>query len=397
MPDLILLGFYVGDQYFEKYSKGDAYPQVAAFKLESRFLESLRSAGVRVTTVGSIAVSTFPNIKKVWFPAKSLSAGNDACGKVLPLINLPFLKLLTRFIGSLYYLVRHGNKFEGVCVYAAHSPNLLAAFLFSKLYRKPFYVYIPDLPSFMDVSLKRNGLARFFKRLDASLLDRLLQAAAGLLVISRPMIEDSPALAHKPYMVLEGIAEQEPPPRDEVQAQRKLIFYAGGVNRAYGIKELVEGYLRSEVDYDLVLCGRGDLEGYLHAMSAEHPSIKYLGFLPPAKVAELQAQAAFLVLTRDPAEAFTRYSFPSKLLEYMAAGIPVLTTRLPGIPEEYFDYLNVVEGYSVEAIAKALTQLCAGDQACLSVKAARGRIWVLETKSGNAVGKRIIEFMEKCK
>ena len=37
------------------------------------------------------------------------------------------------------------------------------------------------------------------------------------------------------------------------------------------------------------------------------------------------------------------YSFPSKMIEYMLSGTPVLTTKLPGIPEAYYDYCYTVE------------------------------------------------------
>ena len=32
---------------------------------------------------------------------------------------------------------------------------------------------------------------------------------------------------------------------------------------------------------------------------------------------------------------YTKYSFPSKTIEYLATGVPVVMNRLPGIPEEY--------------------------------------------------------------
>lgn len=397
MRNLVLLGFHVGDRYFEHYSKGDAFPQVAAYKLESRLLAALRSAGVQVRTVASIAVSTFPRINRVWFPAARIHDGEEQVGQVLPLINLPLVKMVWRFLGAIFYLLKTSRGTDGICVYAAHSPNLLAAYLCSRIYRIPYYIYIPDLPGFMDVALKRSWLRTVLKKIDASLLNWLVGGAAGLMVISRPMVEDIPAWKSRPCLVLEGIADASPAMRIDSEGPRKTIFYAGGVNRAYGIEELVEGFLTAEIDYDLVICGRGDLEGYLVKTAARHSSVRYLGFLPPNEVAELQAQAAVLVLSRNPAEAFTRYSFPSKLIEYMSAGIPVLTTRLEGIPADYFEYLNVIEGFSAEAVAQALVKFSVGDQARLSAKAELGKMWVLETKTSIAVGKRVIEFMENSK
>jgi glycosyltransferase involved in cell wall biosynthesis len=46
---------------------------------------------------------------------------------------------------------------------------------------------------------------------------------------------------------------------------------------------------------------------------------------------------------RDPSWRGTPYSFPSKLLEYLTTGKPIISTRLPGIPAEYFEVLRPVD------------------------------------------------------
>lgn len=387
-----LLGFYVGEQYFEEYTQGDKFPQIAAFKLEGRLLQAMKSTGVQVSTVASVAVSTYPRIKRVWFPGRNIEGG-----VVLPLINLPVIKMASRFVGSLIGLCMKGRAADALFIYAAHSPNLIAGYIYSKMFNKPYFVYIPDLPLFMDVALKRGRVTRWLKKVDSALLDKLLCAASGLVVVSRPMVEDSEAWQHQPYLVVEGVADGAPIARSNEASVRPYILYAGGVNQAYGLVELIEGYLQSGIDYDLILCGRGDLEDYLAEVVQREPSIKYLGFVSPERVAELQSHAACLALTRNPAEAYTRYSFPSKLLEYMTAGIPILSTRLKGIPNEYFEYVNVIESFSVQAVADAFSKFCQESKADLSARAERGRLWALEVKSEQAVGKRVIEFMEKCK
>ena len=48
-----------------------------------------------------------------------------------------------------------------------------------------------------------------------------------------------------------------------------------------------------------------------------------------------------------------KYSFPSKNMEYMVSGTPVLTTRLPGMPMEYYPYVYFIEEESADGIAAA--------------------------------------------
>ncbi|OCT25893.1 glycosyltransferase [Pseudomonas putida] len=396
MHDLTLLGFCVDDDYFLKYSKGDAMPQVAAHKLESRFLEAISGVGVEVVALSTMASSAYPRNPHVFMPAaRTRQAG--VVRRVMPLINLPGLKLIVRFVMALCGLFSSGKPRMGVCVYAAHTPNLLAAWIFSRLRRVPYYVYVPDLPAYMDVMLKRSRFVRLMKQIDASILGFLVRGAAGLFVISRPMVDDCPQWSNVPFMVLEGIADTAEPPIQDQVIEKKRVFYAGGVNRSYGIEELVEGFLRSGIDYELHICGGGDLVEYLKSVSAANPSVKYWGVVSPAEVAKMQAFASVLPITRDPAQTFTRYSFPSKLIEYMCAEVPVLTTRLKGIPDEYYQYLNIIPEFSVEGVASALREFASADPEQLSQKANRGRVWLLETRSSQAVGNQILKFMEKFK
>lgn len=394
---IVLLGFYVGDSYFDKYSKDDAFPQIAAYKLEKRFLDALRFGGACVQTIASIAVSTYPRNKNWFFPGGSF-VDESGTGVVIPIVNLPILKVFTRLLGSLAGLIKYKNGLDAVCVYAAHTPNLLAAFIIRKLYGIPFFVFIPDLPSYMDMGMKRSKVLRGLKKIDAYIIDRLIAASSGVFVTSQHMVKDSLVWSDKDYLVVEGISNAAAISVGGVDSspeRKKVIFYAGGLNKAYGIVELVEGFIESGVDAELWLCGRGELEGYISETSSKHPSVKYLGFLSASEVEHIQSSASCLVLSRSPEHAYTRYSFPSKLLEYLVSGVPILTTRLAGIPDEYYEFLNVIEDSTAGGVSTALKRFFAADQQFLLEKAACGRIWVSETKSSFAVGQKIVDFMEK--
>ena len=52
-----------------------------------------------------------------------------------------------------------------------------------------------------------------------------------------------------------------------------------------------------------------------------------------------------------------KYSFPSKNMEYMVSGTPVLTTNLPGMPEEYKDYVYLFEDESVQGMARKIREV----------------------------------------
>lgn len=386
-----LLGFGVGDEYFKKYCSDDPFPQVAAYKLESRFAAAMECGGGEVVRISSAAVSTYPHNKTIYFPALRFH-DNNWC--VIPLLNLPGLKMFSRLVGSTLGVFRVGRKgVDALCVYSAHSPNLIAAYIGSKVLGVPFFVYMPDLPLLMGLGKKRSSFGALLKRLDSWVIDCIVSASSGIFAITDHMVKDSPAWCNKPYTVIEGIAgdaqEYAAPPGERLN----VVFYAGGVNESYGIRHLVEGFLKSGLQHELWICGRGDLEGYLKDVAEENPRVKYLGFLAPSEVSKIQERSALLVMARDPQEKYTRYSFPSKLLEYMASGVPVLTTRLDGVPEEYYEFLNIIDYFSIDGICEALEKFSQADQEDLLRKAVHAKEWVQSSKSCFAFGGKIIDFM----
>jgi glycosyltransferase involved in cell wall biosynthesis len=74
-------------------------------------------------------------------------------------------------------------------------------------------------------------------------------------------------------------------------------------------------------------------------MQNKNPHITYLGMLPYEKTLELFERADLLVNPREE-DLYTRYSFPSKIFDYLASGKKIMCFKLPGIPEEYDEYLN---------------------------------------------------------
>ena len=114
--------------------------------------------------------------------------------------------------------------------------------------------------------------------------------------------------------------------------------------------------------------------------------IQYMGVAPNAEVVAAELDASLLVNPRPTHEEFTKYSFPSKNIEYMASGTPLLTTKLPGMPKEYYP--------SVEGYAKALESVLAQSDEELYVFGEKAKDFVLEKKNSFEQAKRVIELIK---
>lgn len=144
----------------------------------------------------------------------------------------------------------------------------------------------------------------------------------------------------RPYTVVEGIYNTiEKRELKVVEDNIKSILYTGMLYEKFGVKTLIDAFMKtSNINYRLEICGVGELNEYISKMSKIDNRIIFHGLVSREKVLEMQSSATLLVNPRQPLEDFTKYSFPSKNIEYLASGRPVLLYDLPGIPNEYYDY-----------------------------------------------------------
>lgn len=350
--DVVMLGFLVSDTAFNRDSALDPYPQIAARNLERGFLEGFIDNGLNIRLISSMPASTYPLNKKIFFGKEQWYIGSVYC-QSLRYINLPGFKAVSRFISTLISLfpIFHGRQDNEkiLCIYSLHSPYLLAANLLHRFLGVKYFVIVPDLPEFMSEGLGRSWFYTFFKRVDRNLIRFLIRRADGASVVASAMLQAMPELSRIPSVVIEGIALGRPSSNPEkiLHAQptrmRPYFLYAGGLNEAYGVGRLVRAFCASALDAELWLFGKGPLSQMVEDAAVSDDRIRYFGFVSQDKLREHLAGATALLLTRSSKDDFVQFSFPSKLIEYMMSGVPVITTRLRGIPVEYFGYLTVID------------------------------------------------------
>lgn len=93
--------------------------------------------------------------------------------------------------------------------------------------------------------------------------------------------------------------------------------------------------------------GMRDFEDELKNICKRHSNIKYFGVIPNDYVVNKELKATILINPRPTNEEYTKYSFSSKNMEYMVFGTPVLTTKLSGMPEEYYPYVYLFKDESI--------------------------------------------------
>jgi len=124
-------------------------------------------------------------------------------------------------------------------------------------------------------------------------------------------------------------------------------------------------------------------------------NIKFMGYLP-IKDLRMKLKVAHLLINPRPVELdFNRFSFPSKLIEYMASGTPVITTNLPNIPKLLLDTLYFFEKDDMEGIQKGLYQFLNSDQLQSKIKGENAKRIIEENYSHLIVGEKIFKLFQE--
>ena len=203
----------------------------------------------------------------------------------------------------------------------------------------------------------------------------------------------------KPHVILEGhsdIAMARQKPSLARKASPRVCMYAGGVSKQYGLENLVKGFQKADLpDARLEIYGPGDYVRELSQIAAEDSRIFYGGMLLNAEIVEREMAATLLVNPRPTGEEYVKYSFPSKTMEYMSTGTPVLTTVLPGMPKEYHPYVYLLEEETADAIAEKLGGIFAQPADALFEKGMAAREFILKEKNNVKQAGKILAMLKK--
>ncbi len=366
------------------FSRSAVQPNLAAQKYHALMTKGLAQNGVSVTALTAPPVSrTTSGRLMVCLPREERSGVSF---RYLPVLALPGIKHLLLLLGAFaqtLFLLKRGDY--AVCdgLNIALSAGVRAA---AKLKRRPCVAILTDVPELLAGKMTRT----------AAWNTRELAKFDGYVLLTEAMnARVNPK--KKPFLVAEGQADAAMAARENRLLDKhpqKVCLYAGMLHEEYGVLTLARAFrLVEDPDARLVYYGQGNAESALREIAGADTRIELRGVAANETVVQEELRATLLINPRPTGEAFTAYSFPSKNLEYMASGTPVLTTRLSGMPREYDDYAYLFSDESVEGMAATLSALLSQPREALHVRGQAAKNFALQNKSNTAQAKRVFAFL----
>ncbi|HEX6041628.1 glycosyltransferase [Longimicrobium sp.] len=362
-----------------------------------------RSAGASVETFTVRPLAAFPGDRVVGYGGGRATLDDTGAGaRLVPFVNVRGLKEATVAASLMGHLARWATAHRArgpraLLVYNLFSPLALPVLATARAWRVPAVAVVADLPFIYSF----RGVKGVLERVDFQAQLAMLRRFDGLVVLTRHIAEDhAPGV---PWMLMEGAvpageraAPADAPADDGPAPGERVAMYSGMLNEMNGIPLLLEAFDRlREPGWRLWIYGGGPLQGAVEAAARRDPRIEYHAWdrVPAAEVRRRQRQATVLVNPRPSGERVNRYTFPSKLMEYLASGTATVSTAIPGIPEEYHPYLELARDETPDGLAQAIRRAAGRPDGERQARGAAAREWVLREKGWERQAERIGVFL----
>ncbi|MBR2376628.1 MAG: glycosyltransferase [Clostridia bacterium] len=294
-----------------------------------------------LSLISVMPIASFPKEKKIFIKGGKSKLYDAVEYLKIFFINVFGLKQLTQ-ITSLKKALKKVVKDKENPVIVNFNPYVtlsIPTLKYAKKHNIKTVCIVADIP--VTVPKHYNFIKKAFRRLEINKYHNNIGKYDGLIVLNENVINEF--AKGKPYYLMDGgVTEKEientkvvkPENHDNLQ-----ILYTGALESYNGIKEMIEGFLMVEKNLKLTICGGGTLSSYVQDMANKYENIEFKGLVPHDEVVKLQANAGLLISTR-PIDGFAlKLTFPSKMIEYMLSGTPILTTKLNGLTKDYEDKL----------------------------------------------------------
>ncbi len=294
--------------------------------------------------------------------------------------------------------IKRLNRPNHLLIYSIQVNLLAAAFIYKKISpNTKITLLVTDLSEYMNDTA--NIVYKIFKKIEITINNYLFMPSVDCFILLTENMKEKLPIKDKPYLVMEGIynplkiKEQK---LNKSNSNIKIILYSGTLAKRYGIMNLVYAFLSiKKEDYRLVICGDGDSKEEIIKATNLDNRIIYMGVIEREKVLKLQQESSLLVNPRLPEGEYTKYSFPSKIIEYLASGTPTLMYKLSGVPIEYYNYCFTVNKIGIKPLADSIEYILSKSSEELNSFGEKAKEFIIKTKNPTAQCSKIINMMRR--
>ena len=176
---------------------------------------------------------------------------------------------------------------------------------------------------------------------------------------------------------------------------KQVLLYAGKYTKFVAVDMMAEALSRVKTqNIEIWLCGKGD-SPFIKRLCDNDPRVKKLGFVSNDELHQLH-QRADLFLNLRPADIDdNRMIFPSKILNYLSYGKPVVSSWTAGLSPEYRRFLQLPENDTPESIARKIDETFSWSQTRRYEYKKSVKSWFKASRTWRMQAKSLSNWLEK--
>lgn len=343
-------------------------------------------------------VASFPRIKQLFFGAKTVRLGNGLEATSLGHINLGAFKILSLGMSAAWRTFRWGLKnrkavHRVVICYNLTAPPAVPLAIVCRWMGMDLVPFIGDI--YVPGEVVKDT---FLRRLEFASQKSVIPRAKGLLIANQAIIDDFAPDRHS--LLVEGGVMEDFIRRFEKKPKQSgdtfHVVFAGQLSVLNGVTMLIESLRHIDMpNLRVSIVGGGEYADAVRKAVGKDVRLAYLGLVPHPDVIELYESADLLVNLRRTDYQTHRYVFPSKVVECLATGRPLLTTCTGHVEEEFGDFIFKLEEETPEALAAAIVRIAQMEPEARSAVGKRAQDYVRDHKTWEGHAVRLREYLDE--
>lgn len=375
-------------------------PTYSGIGFDRNVAEGMRKFA-EITAVSLAPVPSFPKYKNlVWRGRSEKQVG--ICYHIPAMVNLPILKELWFVFSATKRLIRWCREHKDnrvVLISGVFRCYILTAAIAQIFFGIKLYAIVPDVPEVMstyrkDYSKLRQILNRFEIR-----FGKYFRSFVDGFILLTPHMNSLINSKGVPWIVVDGMVKVPECFANTISKQgddiKRTILYAGKLSSQFGIDKLIAAFLEAKTENcELLIYGDGDYVHEVEKISVANKNVIYGGVVPHEVILRKEQEADLLVDPRPSDSLVSKMAFPSKIIEYMASGTPVLTTALPCFDKVYEKYQYRFFSEDIPSMADKIREIMSLDKEELKRFGKQAREFILREKTIEKQCEKIFLFIE---
>ena len=234
----------------------------------------------------------------------------------------------SRSFRSLLFFVRYLSFFvsDKPRILHIHDPELIPFFVFLRLFSK--FKLVIDFHEHIEEDIKTKSGLGFYKKLFALLIFKISlkfsRAFTDLFVFASSEIAAEIGPSRNRSIVFRNFPTNSLPVYDSANTSSDSAVYIGRISLDRGFNEMIE--LSKKIGIKVRMIGTPD-DALVERIKIE-PSVEWIGQQPYSLMPNLVKDSRFAFCFLQDTGPY-RFAIPTKLLEYLSWGLPVVCSDLP--------------------------------------------------------------------